>query len=50
MAHVACESKPRSVVRSSIPRKIDGHGVSVDRPQGSCGVCDIPEVLRGGTE
>ena len=22
----------------------------IDRPQGSCGVCDIPEVLRGGAE
>ena len=22
----------------------------VDRSQGSCGVCDIPEVLRGGAE
>ena len=28
------------------------HGpiIVIDRPQGSCGVCDIPEVLRSGAD
>ena len=26
------------------------HSQVIDRPRGSCGVCELPEVLRGGAE